>query len=133
MNKYELVVILNAGLSQDQRSELKGLVEDHVKGMIKDTDEIGMLDLANPINKATKAYFISYLLEGISWEKIDEIKKTFKITKGLDRYVFFKMWANEEFLKFTEVNKQFALSEEEKEKLAKENEFKTMEADSKRN
>jgi small subunit ribosomal protein S6 len=61
MNKYELMVIYNSGLKEDEVkkniSTLKDKIKD-LKGNLTSEDYWGLKDLAYEINKATKAYFL---------------------------------------------------------------------------
>ncbi len=90
-----------------------------------------LLDLVEPIRGLNKAYFLSYYTE-LDWEKIDEYKKTLTLTKWVVRFAFYKMWKNEKFLKFAEVNKEFEITVEEKTKKRNENAFLSLDADVKR-
>lgn len=60
MNKYELMVIYNSGLKEDEVkksiSTLKDKIKD-LKGEVTKEDYWGLKDLAYEIKKASKAYY----------------------------------------------------------------------------
>jgi ribosomal protein S6 len=112
MAKYEFVGLIDPTLPMDS---IKEKVEEIKKilGNIVDEDEIGFLDLAYPINKNDRAYFVSYLID-VEPNQIDELRKQMSIMKGLMRFFFYKMGPKDKFLKFAEVNKKYEMTEEEK-------------------
>jgi small subunit ribosomal protein S6 len=61
MNKYELMVIYNSNLKEDEVkkniSTLKDKIKD-LKGEITNEDYWGLKDLAYEISKSTKAYYL---------------------------------------------------------------------------
>lgn len=61
MNKYELMVIYDSGLKEDEVkkniSTLKDKIKD-LKGNLTNEDYWGLKDLAYEISKSTKAYYL---------------------------------------------------------------------------
>ena len=102
MKNYELVVLLQPQLSKDEHeklvSDIQKLITDN-GGKILDTDDMGMITLAHQITKGklTQAYFISYHIE-LPGDKIQTLKSTFAITKGLVRFAFFLMAAGDKLV-----------------------------------
>jgi len=66
MNKYELMVIYDSSLKEDEVkkniSTLKDKIKD-LKGTLINEDYWGLKDLAYEINKSTKAYYIVLTME----------------------------------------------------------------------
>ncbi len=122
MNHYELVVLFQPQLSKDDHakvvSDVEKTIADH-GGKILATDEMGMQTLAHTITKGklTQAYFISYHIE-LGGDKIQTLKSTFAITKGIVRFAFFTMDTKEKFVSFAETNKNWEPKEETKTKEA---------------
>lgn len=122
MKNYELVVLLQPQLSQDDHaklvSDIEKLVADH-GGKFLATDDMGLMTLAHHITKAklTQAYFLSYHLE-LPADKVQALKSVFAITKGLIRFFFFNMTANEKFVSYKETNKTWEPKEDAKPKEA---------------
>lgn len=105
MKPYELVVLVDPRLTQD---ELKGVlkdVEDLTNGGIVSTDDMGLQQLQHEIHgkKALyQAFMVSYHVS-LDPQKIAEIKTQLSYMKGVLRYVFFAMKENETFLTYEEV------------------------------
>lgn len=122
MKNYELVVMLQPQLSKDDHeklvSDIQKLIADN-GGRILDTDEMGMMTLSHEITKAKlkQAYFLSYHLE-IDGEKIQGLKSTFAITKGLVRFAFFAMTDKEKLVSYKDINKAWEKKEDAKPKEA---------------
>jgi len=120
MKHYELVILLQPQLSKDDHGKLvhdiQKLIADN-GGKIVETDDMGMLTLAHDITKAKlkQAYFISYHLE-LPGEKIQGLKSTFAITKGLIRFAFFLMNDKEKLVSYAETNKAWEKKEDHKPK-----------------
>ncbi|MBP6910604.1 30S ribosomal protein S6 [Patescibacteria group bacterium] len=120
MKNYELVILLQPQLSKDEHEKLVSDIEKLIAeqgGKILATDDMGITVLAHQITKAklTQAYFISYQLD-LSGDKIQALKSTFAITKGIVRFFFFIMDANEKFVSFKDTNKTWEPKEDKKPK-----------------
>lgn len=131
MNKYELVILVDSKLPQDWINTVISTVEWLFGASVKDKDDMGMMDTYHEIAWANRAYFVSYFLE-LDPTAIVENRKVLSLTKWLARFFFYKIWKNEKFLKFKEINKAFELSEEEKQKQKNEKAFQDMDSASKR-
>ena len=106
MQKYDVVLLLDASLSETNRKEVVSEFEKVIKKNIVNQDDIWLQQLAyNLSNKAwnDKAYMYSYYIEAQA-EDLDMIKKNLLYNKAIKRYFIFKMDKNEEFVSFTKVN-----------------------------
>lgn len=120
MKNYELVLLLHPQLSKEDHEKLiadiNGLITQN-GGKVLDTDDMGLMSLAHQITKAKlmQAYFVSYHLE-LPGDKIQSLKATFAIMKGLVRFSFFAMKAGEKLVSFAEINKTWEPKEDKKPK-----------------
>ncbi len=105
---YELVVLLHPQLSKDEQDAIYAKIDTLLGKGKKETDEMGLVDLAHPIGKAklNQVHMKSFYCE-LDSQGTNAIKKELSITKGVVRYVIFSMTASEPFLSFAEINKQF--------------------------
>ena len=120
LKNYELVILLQPQLSKDDHEKLVSDIQKMITdngGKVIDTDDMGMLTLAHQITKAKlqQAHFISYHLE-LPGDKIQMLKSAFAITKGVVRFSFFLMNANEKFVSFKDTNKTWEKKEDAKPK-----------------
>lgn len=131
MNRYEFVVLIDSKLPQDKKTDIITNIESMLSDKVLEKDDIWLLDTEYKINWEMKAYYLSYCIE-TEWDFIESIKKDLSIIKWVLRYTFFRMSKNETFFKFSDINKQFELSKEEKNLKENDNAFKNMETESKR-
>lgn len=131
MNRYELVLLVDTRLPQESMMGVIENVEKMLGTNVRQKDDIGMLDLAYGIEWNNRAYFVSYDVN-LDPTKIIEFKRTLSLTKGLLRFSLFKMAEADKFLLFSDVNKAFELSEDEKVKQDNEKAFQDMDSWSKR-
>lgn len=129
MKNYELVVLLQPQLSKEDHEKTVSEIENLVKengGQIVATDEMGLLTLTHEITKAklSQAFFLSYHLQ-LPGEAIQKLKATFAITKGIVRFAFFSMTANEKFVIYKDINKTWEPVEDSKEPAVKKGFFAT--------
>ena len=106
MQKYDVVLLLDASLSEINRKEVVSEFEKLIKKSIVQQDDMGLQQLAyNLGNKAwnDKAYVYSYYIQAEA-EDLDIIKKNVLYNKAIKRYFIFKMEKTEEFVVFTKVN-----------------------------
>lgn len=106
MQKYDLVLLVDASLSETNRKEVVTELETLIKKIIVKQDDMGLQQLMyNLWSKAwnDKAYVYSYYIEANA-EDLDIIKKHLLYNKAIKRYYVFKMDKNEEFLIFSKVN-----------------------------
>ena len=102
---YELVVILHPQLSKDEQDAIHAKVDGLLGKGKKQTDEMGLVQLAHPIGKArlTQAHIDSHYCE-LDAATVTAIKNELSITKGVVRHVFFAMAANEKFHSFRNIH-----------------------------
>ncbi len=112
---YELVVLLNPQLSKDDQDAINNKIDTLLGAGKKDTDAMGLVQLAHPIGKArlTQVHMTSYYCE-LTPAQTATIKQELTLTKGVVRHVFFAMTANQPFLTFAGVNQKFNKAAEEK-------------------
>ena len=106
MQKYDVVLLVDASLSETNRKEVVSEFEKLIKKDIVDQDDIGLQQLMYDLgNKAwnDKVYVYSYCIQAEA-EDLDVIKKNVLYNKAIKRYYIFKMDKNEEFVKFSKVN-----------------------------
>jgi len=106
MQKYDVVLLIDAKLSEINRKEVVSDFEKLIKKTILIQDDMGLQQLAyNLGNKAwnDKAYVYSYCIEAEA-EDLDMIKKNVLYNKAIKRYFIFKMEKNEEFVIFSKIN-----------------------------
>jgi len=106
MQKYDVVLLVDASLSETNRKEVVSEFEKLIKKGIVHQDDMGLQQLAyNLGNKAwnDKAYAYSYGIQAESAD-LEEIKKNVLYNKAIKRYFIFKMEKNEDFVEFTKVN-----------------------------
>lgn len=111
MQKYDVVLLIDASLSEIARKEVVSEFENIIKKNIIDQDDIGLQELAyNLSNKAwnDKAYLYSYCIQAEA-KDLDIIKKNVLYNKSIKRYFIFKMEKNDEFLKYTKVSDELKI------------------------
>ncbi len=124
--KYEFVALIDPTLSNDTIKKTVDKIKSFFKNILEE-DEIGLLELAYPINKNDRAYFVSYLVE-LEPEEVNKLRDEIRLEKWIMRFFFYKMWPKDKFLKFAEVNKQFEMTEEEKQAEANRQAFQDADA-----
>ncbi|MCQ2386922.1 MAG: 30S ribosomal protein S6 [Clostridia bacterium] len=92
MTKYEMLYILDASLSDEEKDNLVKKFEDLVKadgGVVESTDRWGMKKLQYPINYKSEGY---YVLMNFEAEKsfVVELKRIVGITDGVIRRLITK-------------------------------------------
>ena len=108
MKPYELVLILKASLTVDEKKDLLDSIIDIIgKDSIKQTDDIGVLKTAYPLDgkkENTHMHLISYYLS-VDPLSVNVFTKKFAFLKGLVRHYFYAMKPNEKFMTYSEVQK----------------------------
>lgn len=105
MQKYDLVLLVDASLSETNRTEVITELETLIKKIIVQQDNVGLQQLMyNLWSKAwnDKAYVYSYCIEAKA-EDLDIIKKHLLYNKAIKRYYLFKIDKNQDFLIFSKV------------------------------
>lgn len=93
MRKYELMLILNSSISEEDRNnsltELKNLLEkNEVK--IEKEDVWGDKKLAYKINKSDRGFYVLFSLD-MDGKLIKELSKSINLDKNIIRYMFAKL------------------------------------------
>ena len=79
MNNYYLTLVLKPDLDEKTKKEILGLVKGKV-------DEWGSRDLAYPIKKQTKGYYIHFEFESDP-KAIKDLDKSLKVEENIIRYL----------------------------------------------
>ena len=85
MNKYELAVVVSAKIEDDERAQVKALVE-RFGGQISDVDEWGKKRLAYEIQKMKEAYYYFIHFESDA-ETPSEIEQRIRIMDNVIRFL----------------------------------------------
>ncbi len=92
MAKYELMLILNPGVSDDDRTSLITRVKEILESnswKIEKEDIWGDKKMAYKINGTDRWFYILYNLE-LDWTKIFDITKKFNLEQIMWRHMFVK-------------------------------------------
>lgn len=93
MKKYELMLILNPQLEENERVsliwEIKLELEQSSVKIISE-DVWGARDLAYKIKNSKSGYYILYTVES-SWDKFFDLTKSFNLKKEIWRHIFIKL------------------------------------------
>lgn len=85
--QYELTLVFSPVLTPEKREEIQKKLLKEMKTV--SSEDLGALDLAYPIKKQTRGYFVRLSLEAAP-EEIVKMKETLKITDGVLRYLIIK-------------------------------------------
>ena len=93
MNKYELMLILNSSISEEDRNhsleELRNLLTKH-EVKIEKEDIWWDRKLAYKINKSDRGFYVLFSLE-MNGKLIKELSKSINLNKAIIRYMFAKL------------------------------------------
>ncbi|MCR4561723.1 MAG: 30S ribosomal protein S6 [Bacilli bacterium] len=88
MKKYELMYILNANLDEaarkDEIAKLQKILEDN-KAKVTKTEEWGVKELAYPIKKQSKGYYV--ILKVTAEEALNEFDRLAKLDNNVLRHL----------------------------------------------
>ncbi|MGI6644670.1 MAG: 30S ribosomal protein S6 [Bacilli bacterium] len=89
MKRYEIMYILNADLSEEERKaeieKIHGIITNG-GGQIHDVNEWGIRDFAYPINYLTKGYYVVIKISA-NKEILNEFERINKINPRVIRYL----------------------------------------------
>jgi ribosomal protein S6 len=105
---YDLVVLIHPQTSKDEQATIYAKIDSLLGNGKKETDDMGLTDLAHPIGKAklSQVHMVSYYCE-LDSKSIVGIKQELTLTKGVVRFAFYSMGAHEPFHTFATINKKF--------------------------
>ena len=93
MRKFETLLLLSPELSADNRegvvTTLTGIIERE-KGVMEEVDNWGMRDLAYPVRKLMRGYYVR-LVYNAPAELIAELERIVRITDGIFKFVTVKL------------------------------------------
>lgn len=89
MRKFETMLLLSPEFSGEQRESVLGVLTGVIEregGKLEVADHWGMRDLAYPINKQTRGYYVrlEYLAPGAV---VAELERNIRITEGIFRFM----------------------------------------------
>lgn len=93
MRKFETLLLLSPELGSDSREELvttlSGVIE-RVEGKVLEVDHWGMRDLAYPVQKQMRGYYVrfEYACPGAG---VAELERIIRITDGIYKFVTVKL------------------------------------------
>lgn len=93
MNKYELALVLNAKVEDEQRAALLERVKEYITrfgGQISDIDEWGKRQLAYEIQKMREGYYYFIHFESAP-EAPSQIEENIRIIDGVLRFLCIRM------------------------------------------
>lgn len=108
MQTYDVVLLLDAKLSDTQRKNLIDEIEKKLGKSIKQKDEIWLQILSYNLGDKIgedKAYILSYHVEAPAVQ-ITEFKKQLVYNKAIKRYVIYKLTGKEQFFAFADLQKE---------------------------
>jgi len=120
MQKYELVLMLDASLQEKERQTTVSALEAEIKDNIIKKDDMGLRKTMYDFHRVrghNNFYIQSYNIQATN-DDLDAIKKQLLYNKTVARYFIFRMNNTEEFFMFDELqsklNKMLEETEEKK-------------------
>ena len=108
MQKYDVVLLVDASLSDKERTKITDEIEAMLGKNVLLKDEMGLQMLSyNLKDKAgnDKAYIYSYYVQAPATD-IADFKKQLVYNKAIKRYAIYRMDVNQEFFKFSDITAQ---------------------------
>lgn len=94
-NNYETLVLLSPELAEENRTEiltnLTGIVEREGGNMVE-TDDWGMRQLAYPVEKQTRGYYVRLVYDAPG-ALVAELERNIRITDGIFKFMTVKLAA----------------------------------------
>lgn len=93
MRKFETLLLLSPELSAENRegilAALGGVIERE-KGVVEEVDHWGMRDLAYPVRKQMRGYYVRLVYNGPA-ALVAELERNIRITDGIFKFVTVKL------------------------------------------
>ncbi len=93
MRKFETLLLLSPELSAENRegilAALGGVIERE-KGVMEEVDQWGMRDLAYPVRKQMRGYYVRLVYNGPA-ALVAELERNIRITDGIFKFVTVKL------------------------------------------
>ena len=93
MREFETLLLLSPELSSDERGallkSLTGIIERD-GGKIIEVDEWGMRDLAYPVRKQMRGYYVR-LVYAAPGKRVEELERNIRITDGVFKFLTVKL------------------------------------------
>ena len=108
MQKYDVVLLVDAKLSDAERKTLLADMEKSLGKAVLEKDDMGVQSLAYNLSDKiwqNTAYMVSYYVQAPAAD-ITAFKKDLVYNKSIKRYVVYKMNATEPFFTFAALNKE---------------------------
>lgn len=94
-NNYETLVLLSPELAEDNRKEILDnltTIVDREGGKMVETDDWGMRQLAYPVEKQTRGYYVRLVFEAPG-ALVAELERNIRITDGIFKFMTVKLAA----------------------------------------
>jgi len=127
MQKYELVLMLDASLQEKERQNTVSSLENEIKDCILKKDDMGLRKTMYDFHRVrghNNFYIHSYYIQAEN-KDLDVIKKQLLYNKAIARYFIFKMNSTDEFFMFDELQTKLSkfLDESEEKKTGQKVSF----------
>ena len=94
-NNYETLVLLSPELAEEDRKNLLGTligIVEREDGKMVETDDWGMRQLAYPVEKQTRGYYVRLVYEAPG-ALVAELERNIRITDGIFKFITVKLAA----------------------------------------
>jgi len=94
-NNYETLVLLSPELAEDNRKELLDnltSIVDREGGKMVETDDWGVRQLAYPVQKQTRGYYVRLVYDAPG-AVVAELERNIRITDGIFKFMTVKLAA----------------------------------------
>lgn len=89
MRKFETLLLLSPELSNEAREGILNTLKEVVErehGAVEDVDQWGMRDLAYPVHKLMRGFYVRLVYSAPS-ELVAELERNIRITEGIFKYI----------------------------------------------
>lgn len=94
-NNYETLVLLSPELAEENRKEILDLltgIVDREGGKMVETDDWGMRQLAYPVKKQSRGYYVRLVYDAPG-ALVAELERNIRITDGIFKFMTVKLAA----------------------------------------